>query len=225
MLRPHRRVGGAAIIESDQSLDQISQIKSTLLIDSSGEDTRRRRREGRQRRAVGLMKCAREWKDGATSTSAQRWRLQARDALILILVLKLSSCRTKREKAPLSCWGKRNKSIHTSESAGGASHQSKALGGRRPPLDRGEGPLLHHVFGPLVHSHHGLFGDAQETRNQLVFALHLFLCTSKRKKKNKTCKFRFPQRMAYKEKKSLCKCFLTTVCFSPSENSQVIFYF
>lgn len=67
------------------------------------------------------------------------------------------------------------KQINANGRIGESSHQGEALGGRRPPLDCGEGPLLDHVFGPLVHSHHRLFGDAQETRNQLVFALHLFL--------------------------------------------------
>lgn len=55
------------------------------------------------------------------------------------------------------------------------SYQGEALGRRRPPLHSGEWPLLNHVFGPLVHSHHRLFGDPQEPRHKLVLTLHLFL--------------------------------------------------
>ena len=54
-------------------------------------------------------------------------------------------------------------------------YQGEALGRGGPPLDGGEGPLLHHVLGPLIHTQNGLLGDAQQTRHQLVLALHLLL--------------------------------------------------
>lgn len=139
-----------------------------------GEDTRRGYWEGRQRSAVQIMKCMRDWKDRPpTPPTAAQWLLYGgcREetsslrsvSCFLFRYLKLSAHRTERPK-PIHGWG-------TSR----VSYQGEALGGRRPPLHRGEGPLLNHIFGPLVHSHHRLFGDAQETRHQLVFALHLFL--------------------------------------------------
>lgn len=63
------------------------------------------------------------------------------------------------------------------------AYQGEALGWRCPPLHSGKWPLLDHIFGPLVHSHHRLFGDPQEPRHQLVLALHLFLQKKTKKKK------------------------------------------
>ena len=54
-------------------------------------------------------------------------------------------------------------------------YQGEALGRGGPPLDGGEGPLLHHVLGLLLHPHHRLLGDAKQPGNQLVLALHLLL--------------------------------------------------
>lgn len=53
--------------------------------------------------------------------------------------------------------------------------QCEALGGGGPALDVGQAPLLHDLLGLLVHSHGALLGDAQQTRHQLVLALHLLL--------------------------------------------------
>ncbi len=55
------------------------------------------------------------------------------------------------------------------------TYQCEALGWGRPPLDCGQGPLLHHLFGLLFHPHHCLFGNAQQTRDQLILAFHLLL--------------------------------------------------
>lgn len=55
------------------------------------------------------------------------------------------------------------------------TYQCEALGWGCPPLDCGEGPLLHHLFGLLIHPHHWLFGNAQQTRDQLILAFHLLL--------------------------------------------------
>ena len=63
------------------------------------------------------------------------------------------------------------------------SYQGEALGRRRPPLHRGERPLLNHVFGPLVHSHHTPTGDAQEPRHHLALPHHLSRKKKKKKKK------------------------------------------
>lgn len=56
-------------------------------------------------------------------------------------------------------------------------YQSEALGRGGPSLHCGQGPLLHHIFGLLVHAHHGLFGNAQQSWDQLVLTLQLLLRT------------------------------------------------
>lgn len=58
-------------------------------------------------------------------------------------------------------------------------YQGEALGGGSPSLDCCKWPLLHHILGLLIHSHHRLFGYSQEPRDQLIFTLHLFLSDRK----------------------------------------------
>lgn len=55
------------------------------------------------------------------------------------------------------------------------AYQSEALGGGSPSLDCCQRPLLHHILRLLIHSHHWLFGDPQQPRDQFIFTLHLFL--------------------------------------------------
>lgn len=105
-----------------------------------------------------------------SSTVIVMWRLRGRDEFTEIRLL-FSFPILEAQRAQ----NKKDLNRYTGGGTSRVSYQGEALGGRRPPLHRGEGPLLNHIFGPLVHSHHGLFGDPQETRHQLVFALHLFL--------------------------------------------------
>lgn len=58
---------------------------------------------------------------------------------------------------------------------GPQTHQGEALGRGSPAFDVGEAPLLDHLFGLLVHSHHTLLSDAQKPGHQLVLSFHLFL--------------------------------------------------
>ena len=55
------------------------------------------------------------------------------------------------------------------------THQGEALRGGSPAFDVGQVPLLYHLLCLLIHPHHTLLGDTQQTRHQFVFALHFLL--------------------------------------------------
>lgn len=54
-------------------------------------------------------------------------------------------------------------------------YQREALGRGSPSLHCRQGPVLHHILGLLIHSHHRLLGDPQQPWDQLILTLHLFL--------------------------------------------------
>ena len=54
------------------------------------------------------------------------------------------------------------------------THQCEGVGGSKPATDDSEGPCFKD-FLVLIHSHNGLTGDPQETRDLLVTPTHLLL--------------------------------------------------
>lgn len=54
-------------------------------------------------------------------------------------------------------------------------YQSEAFRWGSPAFYSCQWPLLQNFLGPLIHTHHWVFGNTQQTRNQLVFAFHFFL--------------------------------------------------